>query len=111
MPWSTWTRLAFCHVPASIYAYSNSAWQNYSVMASGLVDPNAGNSTDSLVGKELQSSVTDVGLRFRWPVLPSGQVGTSRESFRSTVSGTNLTTLGGGATLFFIQPQTFGSAQ
>ncbi len=98
-------------IPSSSYAYSNSAWQNYSVLASGIPDPNAGNSTNSVLGRELQNNLSEIGLRFKWPVLPNGQVGAGRETFRSSVCGTNLTALGGGSTLFYIQPQTFGYAQ
>lgn len=40
-----------------------------------------------LVAGQLQNNLTQVRLRFRWPVFANGQVGTSRLTFRTAVAG------------------------
>ena len=45
-------------------------------------NPDAG-----ITAHNFQANFTQVRLRFRWPVLPNGQVGNSRLTFRTAVSG------------------------
>lgn len=97
-------------IPSSSYAFSNSAWQNYSTLVSAIPDPTGANSSNSMVGKDLQHNLSDLRLKFSWPVLGNGKVGNGHEVFRSAVSGTvtNYATVQG--TLFYVQPQSFGYA-
>lgn len=55
------------------YAAANMPWTN---------NPEAGP-----VARNFQANFAQIRLRFRWPILPSGQVGNSRLTFRSAASG------------------------
>jgi type II secretory pathway pseudopilin PulG len=49
--------------------------------------PWSGGPDAGLVAANFQNNFTQVRLRFRWPVLPNGQVGNSRLTFRTAVGG------------------------
>ena len=57
----------------------------------------------------LQANSSDVRLRFRWPVLPNGQTGNSRQVFRTSLSGqlTNVFVPGLPLTLYYVTPQNY----
>ena len=61
----------------------------------------------------LQTNLTQLRLRFNWPVLPNGGTGNNRLVFRTMVSGSiqgvNVPSVAGGG-LYFVQPHTFTSA-
>jgi type II secretory pathway pseudopilin PulG len=101
-------------VPASSspYAFSNYSVPNFSVLATGVADPNGLNSTNSVLGKDLQNNLSEIRLLFRFPVLPNGQTGLGHEVFRSAASGltTNYPNTGGFGTLYYIQPLFYGYA-
>ena len=40
-----------------------------------------------ITAHNFQANFTQIRLRFRWPILPNGQVGNSRLTFRTAVSG------------------------
>jgi type II secretory pathway pseudopilin PulG len=49
--------------------------------------PWANNPDAGIVAHNFQGNFTQVRLRFRWPILPTGQAGTSRLTFRTAASG------------------------
>jgi type II secretory pathway pseudopilin PulG len=62
--------------------------------------------------KNYQTNYHDLRLTFRWPILPNGNVGQQRQSYRTVVSGllqnTFDSTLQDAPTnLFFFQPRTY----
>ena len=64
----------------------------------------------SAFNKQLTNSQWELRLRFFWPLLPNGNYGSGRQTFRATIAGqlvsTNLTL----PKLYFYQPQTFTNA-
>ena len=67
-------------------------------------------SSFSAFNKQLTNSQWELRLRFFWPLLPNGNYGSGRQTFRATIAGqlvsTNLTL----PKLYFFQPQTFTNA-
>jgi type II secretory pathway pseudopilin PulG len=56
----------------------------------------------------LQTNSHDIRLRFRWPVLPNGQIPTyGLATFRSLVDGSLTNFLVGAQPVFFIQPSSY----
>jgi len=51
----------------------------------------------------------ELRMTFLWPQLPNGNVGSGRQTFRTTIAGQMTTTNDGGQTLYFYQPQTFAN--
>jgi len=71
-------------------------------------------SNDMLVAQNMQNSLTQIRLRFRWPVLPNGGLGGGRQVYRTMASGTNFVAAGfpvPGLTSYFLQPQAYQMAQ
>jgi type II secretory pathway pseudopilin PulG len=79
------------------YGAATMAWTN---------SPDAG-----LAANNLQVNYTQVRLRFRWPILPNKQVGNSRLTFRTAVSGQLATfpalVAGNPVPVALIQPGTY----
>ena len=72
------------------------------------------NSPDAMArALNLQTNLTQLRLRFNWPVLPNGGTGNNRLVFRTMVSGSiqgiNVQKIAGSG-LYFVQPHTFTSA-
>lgn len=59
--------------------------------------------------KNLESNLSELRLFFRWPLLPNGEAGASRQSYRSMVGGRMIITNDMGQNLFFFQPSAFTS--
>jgi type II secretory pathway pseudopilin PulG len=57
--------------------------------------------------KNLNTNLTDLRLTFRWPVLPNGNAGPGRQTFRVTTGGTLVPVAFGRQNLYFFQPQTY----
>lgn len=53
--------------------------------------------------KTREKNTSEIRLIFRWPLLPNGQTGPGRQSFRAIVSGDRLNN----GVLWFFQPQSF----
>lgn len=58
-------------------------------------------------GKNLQANVSDLRLLFRWPLLPNGEVGPSRQAYRSQIGGQVQNVNDTGQTLYFFLPNTY----
>jgi type II secretory pathway pseudopilin PulG len=78
--------------------------------------------TGGLVSRNIQTNLHELRLIFRWPLLPNGDAGPSRQVFRTMVSGSLLQTNEPGfpppaqpgpapTRLYFFQPRTFVRAQ
>ncbi len=92
-------------IPSASYAYAyvDPTWMNFT--APGLTT--ATNPLGpSLIASNVQANLSQIRLRFRWPVLPSGVLGNGRQVFRGTASGgtTNIPTAKG-VVLYYTQPQ------
>jgi len=61
-------------------------------------------------GHQLTNCQSELRLRFLWPLLPNGNVGGGRQSFRATIAGQLVSSNSGVATLYFYQPQSFTNA-
>ncbi len=69
---------------------ANGGWVNLTAPnIINAVNPSPG--TSDLFYQDLQKNQFEMRLTFRWPVLPNGQLGTGRQVFRSSVTGTYLT--------------------
>ena len=92
-------------IPSAAYAYIDPTWMNFT--APGLITAtNPGG--PSLVASNVQANLSQIRLRFRWPVLPSGVLGNGRQVFRGTASGVGTSTnIPGvkGVVLYYAQPQ------
>jgi type II secretory pathway pseudopilin PulG len=58
-------------------------------------------------GQRLNESLHDLRLTFLWPVLPSGSLGSGRQTFRTSVAGRSLHEVTNGLDVYFYQPHTF----
>lgn len=58
--------------------------------------------------KSRQRNTSEIRLIFRWPLLPNGQTGPGRQSFRALAIGDRETADG---TFWFLKPQSFAAAQ
>ena len=88
----------------------DSAWANYAAYPTNTVEHNS-RYNYSLYSSQL-SSLHDIRLLFRWPVLPGGKVANSgRQVYRSSVSGTIVRTnepnQQSPVPLYFIQSRTY----
>ena len=59
--------------------------------------------------KNLEGNLSELRLFFRWPLLPNGEAGAARQSYRSLVGGRMIITNDVGQNLFFFQPNAFTS--
>ena len=64
----------------------------------------------SAFNKQLTNSQWELRLRFFWPLLPNGNYGIGRQTFRATIAGQLLSTNAVLPRLYFYQPQTFTNA-
>src|ERR1035437_1863630 len=66
----------------------------------------------NLVANNLQKSLYELRLTFRWPLFPNGTIGNGKLTFRTLASGNVQTIIGAQGTpnLFFVQPSTFVAA-
>jgi hypothetical protein len=55
----------------------------------------------------LQANLHELRLTFLWPLLPNGNVGPKRQTFRTTIAGQIVTNIDAGQTLYFFQSQSF----
>ena len=60
----------------------------------------------NLVANNLQNSLYELRLTFRWPLFPNGSIGNGKLTFRTLASG-NVQNMVGTPNLFFVQPSTF----
>jgi len=67
------------------------------------VDMNA----PSLYTTNLTANLHELRLTFQWPLLPNGNVGSKRQTFRTTVAGQIVQTNDNSQWLYFFQPQSF----
>jgi type II secretory pathway pseudopilin PulG len=63
-------------------------------------------------GQQLTANLRELRLTFLWPLLPNGNTGNGRQTFRTSVAGQMTTTndYNDKELLYFFQPQTFSSA-
>ncbi len=59
---------------------------------------------------QLTANLRELRLTFLWPLLPNGNVGNGRQTFRTSVAGQMATNVVGGQILYFFQPQFFTNA-
>lgn len=65
------------------------------------------NSINLPYNQQLTANLHEMRLTFLWPLLPSGNVGPGRQTFRSMVGGQITTNIDNGVTLYFLQSQSF----
>ena len=63
-----------------------------------------------LYPQELTANLHELRLTFLWPLLPNGNVGSKRQTFRTTVAGQIVQITDAGQWLYFFQPQSFTNA-
>ena len=61
-------------------------------------------------GQRLNESLRDLRLTFLWPVLPSGNLGSGRQTFRTAVAGRLLHEVTNTWDVYYYQPQSFFSS-
>ena len=66
-------------------------------------------SRDSYI-QQLTANLHELRLTFLWPLLPSGNTGAGRQTFRTMVGGQITTNIQNGITLYFFQSQSFTNA-
>jgi len=64
-----------------------------------------------IAAKSREKNASEIRLTFRWPLLPNGETGPGRQSFRAIVSGSRSLTNEVGVDLWYFQPQSFTAAQ
>jgi prepilin-type N-terminal cleavage/methylation domain-containing protein len=86
---------------------------SYKIISDNLpveVDTNAFNSpnlVDRLYATNLTDNLHELRLTFLWPLLPSGNTGAGRQTFRTMIAGQIVQTNDSGRALYFFQPQSF----
>ena len=55
----------------------------------------------------LQKNLHELRMTFLWPLLPNGNVGNGRQTFRATISGQQAVNTNSTPWLYFYQPQTY----
>ena len=103
--------------PSGQYAFKTTDWGNMS--APFYVNSTNVSLSDSQVAQQLQASLNEVRLSFRWPMLPPGdgtKFGGGRQVFRSSAAGaiTNFLVTNSDLSvmpLYFIQPLAYQSPQ
>jgi prepilin-type N-terminal cleavage/methylation domain-containing protein len=71
------------------------------------VDTNALNSP---YNQQLTANLHELRLTFLWPLLPNGNTGSGRQTFRTLIAGQLTTNIDNGVTLYFYQSQSFTNA-
>ncbi len=90
------------------YSFYDASWTNFGAAGLSATDIVA-RSNYWRLAQDMQINSSDVRLRFRWPVLPNGQLGNSRQVFRTSVSGqiTNVIAQGLPLNLYYFRPQNY----
>ncbi len=97
----------YCEVmPHAAYAYNDPSWLNFTAPGTTTnVNPNLIANNPAI---NLQNNFYQMRLRFRWPILPNGQVANGRLVFRTSVSGmitNNIVNYGGTiVSSYYLQP-------
>jgi type II secretory pathway pseudopilin PulG len=60
-----------------------------------------------LYNQQLTANLHELRLTFLWPQLPNGNLGSSRQTFRTMVAGQIVTNIVAGQVLYFYQSQSF----
>lgn len=111
-------------LPMANYAYSvtntdkngNLDWVNFTAPSAGLatIQDFQGHDTARHNAETLQQNLTQIRLRFNWPILPGGKTGGGRMVLRSAGSGLirikDITTNGVTVTLYNIRPRNYDAA-
>lgn len=95
-------------ITCELTPYGFPAWTNYNSAIAASVDANEYNLLNS--ARLMEANLTQIRLRYNWPVLPNGQTAGGRQIYRTLASGaiTNFTASARSVPqLFFVQPQTF----
>jgi type II secretory pathway pseudopilin PulG len=132
-------KIIFDNVPVAIYTPPFSIWQPQSynagnyvsfVLLNGqltywqaivagqpLLPPQSGDTPGSsprwariLYPQEITANLHELRLTFLWPLLPSGNTGAGRQTFRTMVGGQITANIQNGITLYFFQSQSFTNA-
>ena len=72
-----------------------------------ITPPTTNNFLGQQIYDNLNNSLFELRLTFRWPLLANGGVGQGKLTFRTLASGSLLATNIGGQNCYFIQPSTF----
>jgi prepilin-type N-terminal cleavage/methylation domain-containing protein len=59
---------------------------------------------------QLAANLHELRLTFLWPILPNGNVGTGRQTYRALIAGQIAHTVVNSVDLYFYQPQSFTNA-
>ncbi len=110
-------------IPFANYPFFDPNWVNVTAFgannngAQNMITPSptdlAARTNDSLVAKNMQTNLNQIRLRFRWPILPNGNVGGGRQVYRTITSGINFPAVGFPVpklTNYFLQPQAYQAA-
>jgi len=74
------------------------------------ITPSTTNVLRQQIYDNMNSSLFELRLTFRWPLLPNGSVGQGKLTFRTLASGSLLQTNLFGLNCYFVQPSTFVAA-
>jgi type II secretory pathway pseudopilin PulG len=98
-------------VPASNYPFLIGNRLNYTSPTNITAKDGAAPDTASATATQLLKNLYDIRLTFRWPLLPTGQLGNGRQVYRSSAGGSiiNIPNALGipNLTFNFLQPQAF----
>jgi type II secretory pathway pseudopilin PulG len=98
------------------YAISNTDWVNFTAPSPGLatIPDFSGHGTERHNAETLQQNLTQIRLRFNWPILPGGRTGGGRMVLRSAGSGlvrtNDVSFITPGLTFYYIRPRNFAAA-
>jgi hypothetical protein len=81
---------------------------NYRLIPDVVRAPNA--DWNSVYGTNLQANISDIRLLFRWPLLPTGDAGPSRQTYRSMAGGGMEVTNDFGQNLYFFRSTVYSNA-
>jgi hypothetical protein len=82
---------------------------NYTAYLAGSADQ-INRSNHWMFARNLSANLYDLRLTFRWPLLPNGNTGNGRHSFRTMLSGQRTNYNDSGQQLLFFQPSTYAKA-
>ncbi len=99
------------NVPWNSIAYDSTNWNNHPPYN---ISPYAAGSPDCIIRSNrwlevsyLTNNLREVRLKFAWPVLPNGNVGPGRQTYRSLISSHLWFTNSFLTTFWFFQPQSY----